>query len=155
MLTGWTGKLSAQQDRQGLYFSKISAPFDSLPSWSSASNILPSPVYDEDTLLVATYWKAWELAFKHFHMPASENGFVSLFIDAAFNDNIFLWDTGFMTMFCNYGYPAVPGICSLDNFYIKQHASGEICREIVRKTGKDYQPWVDTENTAIVQPLGI
>ncbi len=63
------------------------------------------------------------------------SGFVSPFIDAAFNQNIFLWDTCFMTMFCNYAHPYVPGICSLDNFYAKQHADGEICREINRTTG--------------------
>ncbi|MEP6683623.1 MAG: trehalase family glycosidase [Parafilimonas sp.] len=154
VLTCGISKLFAQQDKQGMYYSKISAQPASIPSWSSAKNILPSPVYDEDTLLVATYWKAWELAFKHFNKPTSESGFISPFIDAAFNDNIFLWDTGFMTMFCNYGYPAVPGICSLDNFYIKQHESGEICREIVRKTGKDYQPWVDTENAPLFSRWG-
>jgi hypothetical protein len=154
MLMCRINKVAAQQDRQGLYFSKISSPPASVPSWSSAKNILPSPVYDEDPLLVATYWKAWELAFKHFNMPASESGFISPFIDAAFNDNIFLWDTAFMTMFCNYGYPIVPGIGSLDNFYIKQHESGEICREIVRSTGKDYQPWVDSENKPLFSRWG-
>ncbi len=140
-----SSKLRAQEDRQGVYFSKISSPPASLPEWSSAKSLLPSPVFDEDTLLVETYWKAWELAFKHFNNPSRGSGFISPFIDAAFNNNIFLWDTGFMTMFCNYGYPLVPGIGSLDNFYIKQHQDGEICREIIRKTGDDYTPWVNTE----------
>ncbi len=142
-------KLPAQESRQGLYFSKISSPPASLPEWASAKSLLPSPVFDEDTLLVETYWKAWELAFKHFNNPAPGSGFISPFIDAAFNNNIFLWDTGFMTMFCNYGYPLVPGIGSLDNFYIKQHPDGEICREIVRKTGEDYKPWVNTEGKSL------
>ena len=83
------------------------------------------------------YWKAWELAFRNFHEPAPGSGFVSQFIDAAFNQNIFQWDTCFMTMFCNYAHPLVPGIGSLDNFYAKQHEDGEICREIGRATGKD------------------
>jgi len=39
-----------------------------------------------------------------------------------------------MTMFCNYAHPCVPGIGSLDNFYVKQHEDGEICREINRAT---------------------
>jgi len=67
------------------------------------------------------YWKSWELAFKNFHEPASGSGYVSQFIDAAFNENIFLWDTCFITMFCNCAHPLVPGIASLDNLYAKQH----------------------------------
>lgn len=149
LLCCFSGNLQAQEDSTGLYFSKISAPPAVLPDWSAARDSLPSPVFDEDPLLVETYWKAWELAYRHFNEPAPGSGFISPFIDAAFNDNIFLWDTGFMTMFCNYGYPLVPGIGSLDNFYIKQHADGEICREIVRKTGKDYQPWVNTEGKSL------
>ena len=142
-------KVPAQDSRLGQYFTKISSPPANLPEWASAKSLLPTPVFDEDTLLVETYWKAWELAFKHFNNPAPGSGFISPFIDAAFNDNIFLWDTGFMTMFCNYGYPVVPGIGSLDNFYIKQHPDGEICREIVRKTGEDYKPWVNTEGKSL------
>ncbi len=125
-----------------------------LPKWSLAKDQLPSPVYDEDTTLVSLYWKAWELAYKNFYLPPQGSGFVSPFIDAAFNDNIFLWDTGFMTMFCNYGYPIVPGIGSLDNFYFYQHTSGEICREIVRKTGKDFGPWTNTENETLFSRWG-
>jgi len=83
------------------------------------------------------YWKSWELAFRNFPEPATDSGYVSQFIDAAFNENIFLWDTCSMTMFCNYAHPLVPGLASLDNFYAKQHADGEICREINRSTGQD------------------
>ena len=84
-------------------------------------------------------------AFRNFYEPKPGSGFVSQFIDAAFNQNIFLWDTCFMTMFCNYGHPLVPGICSLDNFYAKQYEDGEICREIDRTTGRDYVEWVNRE----------
>jgi glycogen debranching enzyme len=68
---------------------------------------------------------------------------VSQFIDAAFNKNIFLWDTCFMTMFCKYGDPLVPAIGSLDNFYARQHEDGEICREIDRTTGMDHDEWIN------------
>ena len=100
------------------------------------------------------YWKAWELAFNNFHEPASGSGFVSQFIDAAFNQNIFLWDTCFMTMFCNVAYPLVPGIGSLDNFYAKQHTDGEICREIGRATGVDYAEWVNREDKGLFSRWG-
>ena len=92
-------------------------------------------------MFVQMYWKTWELAFRNFYEPRPGSGFVSQFIDAAFNQNIFLWDTCFLTMFCNYGHPLVPGIGSLDNFYAKQHADGEICREIDRASGEDFAPW--------------
>ena len=55
-----------------------------------------------------------------------------------------------MTMFCNYGHPYVPGIGSLDNFYCKQFEDGEICREIDRATGKDYDEWVNREGGGLL-----
>lgn len=106
---------------------------------------LPSPVCAAHPAWIALYWKAWELAFRNVHEPAPGSGFVSPFIDAAFNENVFLWDTCFMSMFCNVAHPLVPGIQSLDNFYARQHDDGEICREIVRATGEDYGPWVNRE----------
>ncbi len=62
---------------------------------------------------------------------------VSDYLDAAFNGNIFQWDTIFMIMFARYGHRAFPAVQSLDNFYARQHASGFICREI-RRDGSDF-----------------
>ncbi|MGA9772317.1 MAG: trehalase family glycosidase [Blastocatellia bacterium] len=129
---------------QGLYFSKKVYTEKPLPKYDRLINQLPAPVYDEDPTLIRMYWKAWELASTHFYEPTPQNGFVSQYIDAAFNKNIFLWDTCFMTMFTNYAHPLVPGIGSLDNFYAKQHKDGEICREISRATGID-DYWVNEE----------
>ena len=134
---------------QGAAFSKKVYQQKPLPQFAEVRDQLPAPVFSEKPEWVTMYWKAWELAFKNFHDPAPGSGYVSQFIDAAFNQNIFLWDTCFMTMFCNYGHPLVPGIGSLDNFYAKQYADGEICREINRTTGRDYTEWVNHEG----QPL--
>jgi hypothetical protein len=101
------------------------------------------------------YWKAWELAFRNFYEPPPGSPFVSQFIDAAFNQNIFLWDTCFMTMFCNYGHPYVPGISSLDNFYCRQFEDGEICREINRATGKEFREWVNREGQGLISRWGV
>lgn len=117
-----------------------------LPAFEVTRSQLPAPIFDEDTTLVRMYWKSWELAFRNFHEPAPGSGFVSQFIDAAFNSNIFLWDSCFLTMFCNYGHPHVPGIGTLDNFYAKQHPDGEINREINRKTGIDFKEWVNADS---------
>jgi len=139
---------------QGAYFAKKKYVPKPLPVFGAVKDKLPSPVYDEDPDYVRCYWKAWELAFRNFHEPAPQSGYVSQFIDAAFNQNIFLWDTCFLTMFCNYAHPYVPGICSLDNFYAKQHEDGEICREINRTTGKDFTPWVNREGRPLFSRWG-
>ncbi len=139
---------------QGQYFAKkkyVPAP---LPQFSRTKDKLPAPIYDENPLYVQMYWKTWEVAFRNFYEPKPDSGFVSQFIDAAFNDNIFVWDSCLMTMFCNYAHPLVPGIGTLDNFYAKQHADGEICREIVRATGQDFGPWVNRERNSLFSRWG-
>jgi hypothetical protein len=140
--------------KQGVYFAKRQYAPSPLPVFTTARDKLPAPIFDEDPDYVKCYWKAWELAFRNFHEPAPGSGFVSPFIDAAFNQNIFLWDTCFMTMFCNYAHPYVPGICSLDNFYAKQHEDGEICREIDRTTGRDFEPWVNAKDEPLFSRWG-
>ncbi len=139
---------------QGLYFGKKQYEPRALPGLEATRDKLPSPIFDEDPDYVRCYWKAWELAFRNFHEPAKGSGFVTQFIDAAFNQNIFLWDTCFMTMFCNHAHPYVPGIGSLDNFYIKQHEDGEICREINRTTGADFEQWVNKDNEPMFSRWG-
>jgi hypothetical protein len=144
----------ATNEKMGMYFAQKTYEPKPLAKFAKLRSQLPSPIYDDNPVLVRLYWKAWELAFHNFHEPAPQSGFVSQFIDAAFNKNIFLWDSCFMTMFCNYAYPLVPGISTLDNFYAKQHEDGEICREIVRDTGIDYDDWVNHEGKPLFSRLG-
>ena len=135
--------LPACAQEQGIYFAKKHYLPEPIPIFEETKGRLPKPIYEENPLWVETYWNAWEIAFRNFHEPAIGSGFVSQYIDAAFNNCIFMWDTAFMTMFCNYGWPLVPGIGSLDNFYIKQYPNGEICREINRSDGTDCALWVN------------
>ncbi len=148
------GSRDPRQAERGRYFGQKTYTPKPLPRFSETRQKLPSPVFDENPLWVDLYWKAWEIAFRNFHEPAPNSGFVSQFIDAAFNDNIFLWDTAFMTMFCNVAYPLVPGIASLDNFYAKQHPTGEICREIQRASGLDFVYWVNVEDSSLFSRWG-
>jgi hypothetical protein len=148
------GSQDPRQSERGRYFEKNSYAPAPLPAFAETQPLLPSPIYDENPQFLKLYWKAWEIAFKNFHEPAPKSGFVSQFIDAAFNDNIFLWDTAFMTMFCNIASPLVPGIGSLDNFYAKQHPTGEICREIQRKSGLDFSYWVNSGDTTLFTRWG-
>ncbi len=130
-------------EKQGIYFAKKAYVPKPLPTFAGTKALLPAPRFDDQPGYVDMYWKAWELAFRNFHEPAAGTGFVSQFIDAAFNQNIFAWDTCFMTMFTNVAHPLVPGIASLDNFYARQHEDGEICREIDRASGRDFEAWVN------------
>ncbi len=107
-----------------------------LPDFSQTKDLLPQPVFDEDPGYLDMYWKTWKLVFGRFRQPAPGSPFVSNYIDEAFNEALFLWDTSFMTMFCNYAFRNVPGIQSLNNFYYSQMADGEIVREIDEITGQ-------------------
>lgn len=153
VIAGWP-KERNRADVPGQYFEKKAYTPAPPPQFATLRDQLPSPIYDAKPLWVQVYWKAWELASKNFYEPPPGSGFVSAFIDAAFNQNIFLWDSCFMTMFCNYGYPLVPGISTLDNFYAKQHADGEICREIVRARGVDFGPWTNLEGKSLLSRWG-
>lgn len=154
LATGATASLRADaavdhEPAQGVFFARKPSASRPQPRFADLRDRLPAPVYDEQPGWITLYWKAWELAFRNFHEPGPDSHFVSPFIDAAFNQNIFLWDTCFMSMFCNAAHPLVPGIGSLDNFYARQHADGEICREINRTTRQDYEPWVNRERRSL------
>ena len=109
-----------------------------LPTFADSKSQLPTPVIADHPEWEKLYWKAWELAFSHLMQPAPESGFVSNFIDPAFNGNTFQWDSCFMLMYAHYAEPEFHAIGSLDNFYAKEHADGYICREIVRSNGQDF-----------------
>ncbi|GAI03566.1 unnamed protein product [marine sediment metagenome] len=132
-----------REGRQGKFFNKKKYIGKELPTFEKVKDHIPIPIYDEKEGFIKLYWRSWELAFKNMYQPSPESGFVSNYFDAAFSDNIFLWDTSFITIFGRYIHHIFPAIESLDNFYVKQHETGEICREISRYTGKDY--WVNTK----------
>jgi hypothetical protein len=90
---------------------------------------------------------AWQQALSHFRSAPAEAGFVANFMDAAFNDHIFMWDSCFMTLFGHYGRRVFDYIGTLDNFYAKQHDDGFICREISILSGKDVFQSLDPRST--------
>jgi glycogen debranching enzyme len=55
--------------------------------------------------------------------------FKTPYVDAAFSDNIFLWDTCFIAAYAKYHQDELPIAAALDNFYALQDADGFICRE--------------------------
>ena len=128
---------------RGMYFDKKEYDGAPLLSYEEVKDRLPVPIVSSHPEWVDCYKYAIQVLYTNVHRPTEGSGFVSNFVDAAFNDDIFLWDTVFMTLFCNLLHPYVPGICSLDNFYCKQFDDGEIPREMVRDTGKDFLLWVN------------
>lgn len=116
-------------------------------SFARARPLLPEPVLPHQPGWIEMYWRAWELAWSHLRRPRPENGFVANYIDTAFNENTFMWDSCFMVLFGLYGRRAFDFMGTLDNFYAKQHDDGYICREISTQNGDDFFFPFDPDST--------
>ena len=97
---------------------------------------LPEPVLTDNPEWVDLYFKAWEIFTDRIKKAPSGSPFVEYFIDEAFSEYIYQWDTCLMLFFARYGYHMFPTITSLDNFYRIQAADGYICREPSELTGE-------------------
>jgi len=128
-------------------FLKKQADFSPLPKYEEVKAKLPIAKWPARQDVIDCYNYTWQTAFKNLYQPTPENGFVSPFIDAAFSNDIFMWDTGFMLMFGRYGANAFNFQGSLDNFYAKQQKDGYICREIRRSDGTDLFERYDISST--------
>ena len=106
-----------------------------LPDFESNKSKLPEPVWDGHADSIEAYYKAWKIAFSNLGKPTEENGFVSPYIDAAFNGDIFLWDSCFMLMFGKYGDGVFKFQGTLDDFYCKQESDGFIGRQYHETNG--------------------
>lgn len=118
-------------------FISMQPDMSELPDFEKEKGKLPEPVWAGHDDEIAAYYKAWEIAFCNLGKPTKESGFVSPYIDAAFNGHIFMWDSCFMLMFGKYGDSVHCFQKTLDNFYCKQHKDGFICREINELDGVD------------------
>ena len=67
-----------------------------IPAYTNAQTILPQPFWAGHSSAIDCYWKVWELAFRNLRNPTAANGFVSPYIDTAFNGNLFMWDSAFI-----------------------------------------------------------
>ncbi|BEG99232.1 MGH1-like glycoside hydrolase domain-containing protein [Bacteroides sedimenti] len=124
-------------------------------SFEEARKILPEPIWEGHPKEVEMYWRAWQIAIGNIKDPIPGSGFVSSYLDTAYNGNIFMWDSSFMMLFARYGSRFFPFQHTLDNFYAKQHPDGFICREIKAdgadcferydptSTGPNLIPWVE------------
>ncbi|MEL6562652.1 MAG: trehalase family glycosidase, partial [Bacteroidota bacterium] len=96
------------------------------------------------------YDKALEITRQKVRGGDSEPFFKKPFVDAAFSDNIFLWDTCFIVCFAKYHLDELPVYQALDNFYDRIEADGFICREY-RKDGRPL--WPKSHPVSINPPL--
>ncbi len=72
------------------------------------------------------------------------------FVDAAFSESIFLWDTCFIACYAKYHQDRLPIANALDNFYDRQEPDGYICREY---TGTGAPFWPKDHPVSINPPL--
>ena len=108
-----------------------------VPDFQSDRHSLPQPFWSGHPDEMDCYWRSWELAFRNLRQPVSGSGFVSNFIDTAFNDHLFMWDSAFILLFARYGCRAFNFQQTLDNFYSHQHSDGFISREIYELNGDE------------------
>ncbi len=106
-------------------------------NFPDSKELLPEPFWEGHSTEIDAYWSAWKLAFCNTKRVTLNTGFIAPFIDTAFNDALFLWDSVFILMFARYGERAFPFQRTLDNFYAKQHPDGFISREIYEWSGED------------------
>jgi len=108
-----------------------------LPKFEAAKELLPEPFWDDHRQALDAYWFCWQTAFKNLRQPTRENRFVANYIDTAFNECVFMWDSVFILMFGRYGNRAFNFQRTLDNLYAAQHADGFITRELQQWDGQD------------------
>ena len=117
------------------------------PKYDDIKGSLPRPIFDGHDDYIKCYDYAWKTAFSNVSTPLENSGFVSSFIDAAFNGCVFMWDSSFIMMFTKYAEHVFPFQKTLDNFYSHQHRDGYICREIEEESGLEHFTRFDPSST--------
>ncbi|GHU87332.1 glycoside hydrolase [Spirochaetia bacterium] len=135
----------AEIPERGMFYKGKGRASQPLYPYEEVKDRLPRPLLPSHPAWLGCYHYAWRIAFSNARYPEPGSGFISNFVDAAFNQDFFLWDTVFISMFTDLAGPLLPGIEALDNFYAKQLPDGEIPREMVRQTGADVKFWINHE----------
>lgn len=130
-----------------------------IPLYEEIKDRLPKPFWDGHEDAIKCYDYAWKTGFGNIRKADPNAGFVSNFIDTAFNGFLFMWDSSFIVMFGKYGAKIFDFQKTLDNFYSHQHKDGFICREICENqngehfsrfdpsaTGPNIMPWSEWES---------
>ena len=100
-----------------------------LPTFETVRDLLPAPYWHGHDDAIACWWWTWQTAFRNLRPPRSRRH-IANYIDTAFNDCLFLWDSVFILQFARYGARAFPFQRTLDNLYATQLDDGFITREL-------------------------
>ena len=105
------------------------------PAFERIRHMLPSPVLDgdENHMLIAAYWYAWQVAFDQWLYEPYEKGQAVANIcgckDWGEFGSTVDYDTFFIMQFVRYARGAYPYINVYDNMYARQHENGMINKE--------------------------
>lgn len=121
-------------------------------------NNLPKVHFSEHPEWEEVYDAAWNVHKNNIQkIPAATNPEEPYYVDEAFRENIFVWDTMLMMLFDRFGINEFPTLSSIDNFYYHQMDGGDndgyICREIVEETGANCWDPDTQKNTGTNPPL--
>lgn len=105
---------------------------DQLPTFEASKDELPQPYWEGHEDTVECYWKVWELVFQNLRDAPVNSGFTRNYVDTAFNDCLFMWDSVFILAYTRYGRRVFPFQNTLDNLYAAQIDDGFITRELRR-----------------------
>ncbi|MEK7413923.1 MAG: trehalase family glycosidase [Planctomycetota bacterium] len=109
-------------------------------TWEEARSLLPDPILEHADDALAAYWAAWKFTWDSLCVPSPDSAIKHPYIRLNFNNCLFMHDTTSMITYAKYAHRLFPGIGMLDNFYSRQHRTGEICREIDAQDGRDIWP---------------
>jgi glycogen debranching enzyme len=127
-----------------------------LPPWEQAAAELPALEWEGHPEVEAAFTRAWELAWMHLREPVEGGPFAGVFLDSAFNGNVFLWDAAFAQRFMVYARRVLDAQL-LDGFYAAQLEDGWICRTMTpdgrrvwerhdpSSTGPNVLAWIELE----------
>lgn len=116
----------------------------------AAAAVAKSGFLVSEALSKQMYDTALEITKQKVRGGESEPFFKEPFVDAAFSDNIFLWDSCFIVCFAKYHLDELPVYQALENFYSRMEPDGFICREY-RKDGRPL--WSKNHPVSINPPL--
>lgn len=129
-----------------------------LPKYNEIRAKLPEPVWNRHEDAIKCYYRTWEIAFSNLRNANEKSHFVSDYIDCAFFNFSFLWDSSFIVMFGKYAGHIFNFQKTLDNFYSHQHKDGYITRQLFESengarfakddpasTGPNILPWSEWE----------
>ena len=139
-------------------FIDAKAEDQALPTYAEIKDQLPKPFWEGRADVISCYDFAWRTAFGNLKKADDGAGLISNFIDTAFHNYLFMWDSSFIVMFGKYASDIFNFQNTLNNFYHNQHKDGFICRQLFEKcpgdvftrhdpssTGPNIMPWSEWE----------